>query len=139
MFLVPMRDIKCVLTLWQLDWGLWNLFVSDFRYKLCSNSLAAGRRMRSWRRSRRATLDCPSFRACSRATPLGPSASVVLVTSFALLHQGMKRIERTLTISGKSAGSLQQVVAFFGDAMIPEKEEGLKLSVGLRVIVSQAR
>ena len=117
--------------------GHWNVLGSDARYKVCSDCLAAGRRMRSWRRSRRATLDCPSFRACSRPTPLGPSASAVLVTSFALLHQGMKRIERTLTISGKSFEIL--FVAFFGDAMIPEKAKGLKLYVGLRVSVSQAR
>ena len=118
--------------------GHWNRLASDARYKVCSDCLAAGRRMRSWRRSRRATLDCPSFRACSRPTPLGPSASAVLVTSFALLHHGMKRIERTLTISGKSFEIL--FVAFFGDAMIPEKErkrpEALR---GMQVIVSQAR
>ena len=137
MFLFPIRDIKCALTIWQLDWGHWNVLGSNAGYKVCSDCLAAGRRMRSWRRSRRATLDCPSFRACSRATPLGPSASAVLVTSFALLHQGMKRIERTLTISGKSFEIL--FVAFFGDAMLPEKERSQKLFVGLRVIVSQAR
>ena len=32
-------------------------------------------RMRSWRRSRRATRDCPSFRACSKPTRLDLSAS----------------------------------------------------------------
>ena len=45
----------------------------------------------------------------------------------------MKRIERTLTISGKSFEIL--FVAFFGDAMIPEKERGLIQAEALRGIV----
>ena len=45
------------------------------RYGNCDRSVATGRRMRSWRRSRRATRDCPSFRACSKPTRLDLSAS----------------------------------------------------------------
>ena len=45
------------------------------RYGNCERSVATGQRMRSWRRSRRATRDCPSFRACSKPTRLDLSAS----------------------------------------------------------------
>ena len=45
------------------------------RHGNCDRSVATGQRMRSWRRSRRATRDCPSFRACSKPTRLDLSAS----------------------------------------------------------------